>query len=133
MPIYDFECGSCGAIHERYARIEEEVMPCEECASDAYRIISVSGHYCANEDAPWLKSVLEVVDKDPNKAHCQDFLKSPTRSNWKRWMAGEGLKPAGDTHHGGPIQHQKPLPPDMGKVEKEVWKEHRKRNRIEIR
>jgi putative FmdB family regulatory protein len=132
MPIYDYECGSCGAITERYAKIDDEILACEKCASDAYRIISVGGHYCGNQDAPWLKSVLEVVDKDPSKPHCVEFRKNPTRANWKAWMKGEGIRPAGDTYGGGPITAQKPPEPDMSKVRKEVWEKHRKRTRIEI-
>jgi putative FmdB family regulatory protein len=132
MPIYDFECGSCGAIVERYAKIEEEVLACEKCNSEAHRIISVSGHYCGNEDAPWLKSVVEVVDKDPNKAHCQEFIKNPTRRNWKAWMAGEGIKPAPGNHHGGPPTASRPEPPDMSKANREGWEKHQKRMRIEV-
>ncbi len=132
MPIYDFECGSCGAITERYAKINDEILPCEQCASDAYRIISASGHYCANEDAPWLKSVVEVVDKDPSKPHCAEFIRNPTRSNWKKWMAGEGIKPAPGNHHGGPPTASRPELPDMGRAEREVWEKHRKRTRLEI-
>lgn len=132
MPIYDYECGSCEAITERYAKINDDIQSCEQCGSDAYRIISVSGHYTGNEDAAWLKSVVEVVDKDPSKTHCQDFIKNPTRSNWKKWMAGEGIRPAGDTHHGGPMTASRPPPPNMDRVNKEVWNKHRKRTKIEI-
>lgn len=131
MPIYDYECGSCGSITERYAKIGDDIMPCEQCASDAYRIISVSSHYCSNEDAPWIKSVLEVVDKDPTKPHCVEFRKNPTRSNWKNWMKGEGIRPA-ENVGGGPITPQKPKPPDMSEVHREVWDKYQKRNRIEI-
>lgn len=133
MPIYDFECGKCGAIHERYSKIEEEVVACEGCGADSHRIISSSGHYCANEDAPWLRTVLDVVDKDPSKPHCVEFRKNPTRSNWRRWMAGEGIKPAGDTHHGGPPTAQRPESPDMSRINKEVWEKHRKRNQLVVR
>ena len=132
MPIYDFECGSCEAITERYAKLDEEILPCEQCASDAYRIISATGHYCGNQDANWLKSVVEVVDKDPSKPHCQEFIKNPTRRNWKAWMKGEGIKPAPGNHHGGPPTHPRPDPPDMSKVHSEVWEKHQKRMRIEI-
>ncbi|MHC4315257.1 MAG: FmdB family zinc ribbon protein [Planctomycetota bacterium] len=132
MPIYDFECGSCGAITERYAKIEDEILACEQCASDAYRIISASGHYCGNQDAPWLKSVLEVVDRDPSKPHCVEFRKNPTRRNWKAWMKGEGIKPAPDTHHGAPMVASRPEPPDMSKASREVWEKHQKRMKIEI-
>lgn len=47
----------------------------------------------ANEDAPWIRSVLEVVDKDSTKPHVVAFRENPTRTNYNLWMKGEGLRP----------------------------------------
>jgi putative FmdB family regulatory protein len=127
MPIYDFECGSCEAVTERYAKIEEEVLPCEQCASDAHRIISASGHYCGNQGAGWLKSVIDVVDKDPTKPHCVEFIKNPTRANHRKWMEGEGIRPMEPGEK--PITRE---PVDDRKIRQEVWEKHQDRMRIEV-
>lgn len=132
MPIYDFQCDK-GHVTERYAGITDISLPCEKCGGEARRIISVGGSvHLANQDAPWLKSVLEVVDKDPTKPHCQRFLKEQTRDAYHAWMKGEGIKPMGDTHHGGPPVAGKPKEPDMSRVEERLLQRHRERMRIEI-
>lgn len=94
MPIYDYQCtvGGCGHTFEAIAGIEERTLPCPECGQEARRILKAGGVNVANEDAPWLRSVLEVVDKESNAPHVVEFLKNPTRSNYKAWMKGEGIR-----------------------------------------
>ena len=133
MPIFDYRCED-GHVVERYAKVNDEELPCERCGKVARRIISVGGtsQYTANQDAPWLKSVLEVVDKDPTKAHCQRFLKEGTRDAYRAWMKGEGIRPAPEGHHGGPPVATRPPPPDLSKVHNQMLERHRQRSRIEI-
>ena len=52
----------------------------------------VPGPNLANESPDWIKSIREVVEKGSDKPHCQEFLKNPTRDNYKKWMKGEGLR-----------------------------------------
>lgn len=92
MILYDYEC-PCGNTFEALAQIEEKEMPCPKCGKQARRIISSSGHYCANQDAPWIRSVVDVVDKDSTAPHVVEFRNNPTRENWKKWMKGEGIRP----------------------------------------
>jgi len=96
MPIYDMECPSCGNIHEAYSGIDEDPIQCPNCGSDTKRIISASGQYCSNQDAGWLKNVLEVVDKSDNTIASKEFLANPTRRNYKAWMKAKGLRPIED-------------------------------------
>jgi len=92
-PIFDHECKSCQHIFESIQPVDCEEINCPECGGKAKRIISCSGQNCANEDAGWIRSVLEVVDKESNAPHVRRFLKDPTRSNYKAWMKGEGIRP----------------------------------------
>jgi hypothetical protein len=89
--LYDYEC-SCGLIQERIEPPEKMKVRCP-CGKMAKRIISAAKVYTANEDAPWLKTVLEVVSKDDDAPHVVRFRENPTRSNYKAWMKGEGLRP----------------------------------------
>lgn len=107
MPMYDYECDNCGTIFERYAGIDDTTLKCD-CGGDARRIISVTGQYTANEDAPWIRTVLEVVNKDDPAPHVQEFVHNPTRTNYKRWMKGEGIVPVDYTEKGGPPEYKRP-------------------------
>jgi len=133
MPLYDYECPSCGIIPDVFAGINDDTTTCPHCGAESRRIVSISGQYCGNQDATWLKSVLDVVDKSSRKPHVRAFVDNPTRENYKRWMKGEGIVPADHKVHGGPPVYQKPPDPDMTSVNKEVWEKHRARKRIELR
>ena len=95
MPIYDYECRQCGYIWESFAHTEETLIDCvnPRCGGQAKRLMGVSRVNTTNQDSPWIRSVTEVVDKDSGSRHCQEFLKCPTRENYKAWMKGEGIRP----------------------------------------
>lgn len=124
MPIYDFEC-PCGKITESIQPVGVEAIDCE-CGGTAVKIVSSSGHFCANEDADWIRSVTEVVDKDCMKPTTQEFLRNPTRTNMRRWMQAEGLR------HMEPGEGPKREKPDMGRIRREVRERAMARRRIEI-
>lgn len=90
MPLYDFECRVCGRVFEAMAGMEEGNAVCA-CGGTAKRLVSVGCGYRA--DASWLPSVTAVVEKDSPKPHVRAFLADPSRANYRRWMAGEGLRP----------------------------------------
>lgn len=92
MPIYDYQCSKCGHTEERFESIGTTMVVCPRCKNLARRIVSTRSVNTANEDAPWIRSVIEVVDKDSKKPHVVEFLKNPTRTNYRRWMKGEGLR-----------------------------------------
>jgi len=44
MPIYEYECPSCGHRFEKLVRINADVPPCEKCESaDVRKLVSASG------------------------------------------------------------------------------------------
>jgi hypothetical protein len=126
VPVYDHEC-ECGKITEAIMPVDCDCIECE-CGKTAKRIISCGGQYCSNEDATWLKSVLEVVDKESTKPETREFIANPTRTNYNRWMKSEGLRPV---DHGEKINRYNP-DKDFKAIHNEVWRRHRERKRIEI-
>lgn len=92
MILYDFECERCGNTIEVFTDSQTNTGTCPLCGGKTKKIISIGRVNCMNEDANWIRSVTEVVDKEGGQ-HCQEFLKNPTRSNYKKWMKGEGLRP----------------------------------------
>lgn len=91
MPIYDNQCLSCS--HEFESINSMSTQPaCPKCSQPTKRLIAASGHFCSNDDAPWIRKVLEVVDKDSASPHTREFINNPTRANYKRWMKGEGVR-----------------------------------------
>lgn len=124
MPVYDWECLKCGTVFEAIRQVDE-TADCPNCGGETKRLISVPGVNCHNEDADWIRSVTEVVDKEGGRA-AQEFLKNPTRTNYHNWMREEGIRPF---EKGESI---KPAPVDTSRIEREVIERHRQRNRIEI-
>jgi putative FmdB family regulatory protein len=130
MPIYDYLCPA-EHIHERYARVDEEVFDCPECGDKAKRIISLGGPSTTNEDAPWIRSVLEVVEKDGHCRVSNEFLKYPTRTNYKRWMKEKGIRPM-ENERGGPPGFKKPAPPDEKAITDATYERYRKKTALEV-
>ncbi len=130
--ISDFECPKCGYIEEVLCDSADKSKKCKECGGKAKRIISFGRVYTGNESAPWLKSVLEVVDKDSDKPHVREFVRNPTRSNYKNWMKKEGLRPMDSNIGGAPPVYKPPPPPDIRSIHANIFENHRKRNRLEI-
>jgi len=125
--IRDFECYNCGHVHEEIVDSEKEYVLCPKCASTSRKIISVGSVYTANEDAEWLRSVTEVVDKDGGPAS-QTFLRNPTRTNYRRWMKENNLRPFEPGE-----KPKKPERPPESQIRREVMEKYRKRNSLEIR
>jgi hypothetical protein len=87
----------------------------------------MSGVHLGNDDTQgWIKSVLEVVDKDSQAPHVQNFVKDPTRRNYKAWMKGEGIRPLESG------ESKKPKPYNLSKHGEKLFRRHQKRKRIEI-
>lgn len=103
LKLWDFECTECQHI-SRDVIVESGVYEtdCRKCGKKAERIFTPSGCFIGNQDADWIRSVTEVVDKDNPAPHVQRFLKNPNRRNYKAWMKGEGLRPTeiGISQHG---------------------------------
>ena len=102
LKLWDFQCKNCESVFEDIVEAGIFETECKTCGMIAERIFTPSGCFTANQDANWIRSVLEVVNKDDKSLHVQSFLKNPTRDNYKAWMKGEGIRPAeiGTSQHG---------------------------------
>ena len=126
MKIFDFECQTCGKIEEVFMHSDFNEQPCT-CGGVMKKIFSLSSH--TPIDAPWLAEVLTVVDKNPHKPWCREFLKHPSRANYKAWMQGEGLR------HRDPAEpHFKPVNEKerKQKIRKELLNHYREINTVRI-
>lgn len=93
MPLYDFECENCGNLFEEFTDPDIWELPCPECEAAAKKLMSIGRINCANQDAAWLRTIPEVIEKGTGKPHCERAIKDPTRDNVEMWMNGEGLRP----------------------------------------
>jgi len=102
MPLYDFACPACGARFEDLAAMDERVRACPDCGRPATRLVSVGRAYRA--DASWIASVTAVAEKDSGKPHVEAFLAAPSRTTYRNWMRGEGIRPQepGEDRRPGP-------------------------------
>lgn len=132
MILADFTCPSHHTT-EHLVHFKQKKLPCPVCGKKAKRIITSGRVNMVNESPAWLKSVLDVVDKDSGKAHVREFVQNPTRKTYQAWMKGEGIRPLDHTEHGGPpVYHPRPEP-DMTRVREEVTRRHFERKRVEVR
>lgn len=92
MPIYDYVCDNCNLEEEHIEPIDRTEIPCGHCTGTMHRIFSPLGACAFNQDAAWIRTVLEVVAKDSNKPATREFVKNPTRENMQRWMRAEGIR-----------------------------------------
>jgi len=132
MPIYDVICTACNRESEIIGSIHDEMFTCPTCGGQAKKIISLSKTHSFINDAPWLPSVLEVVDKEGGP-HCQRFLHSPTRANYKAWMKGENIVPMEKEHGAFATENKEPEDLDIGKMTDEVMKMKQERERLTVR
>jgi putative FmdB family regulatory protein len=132
--IFDFECTKCGDVSEELCDRNKKKSTCPACGKTSKRIISFGKVYTGNQDAPWIKSVLDVVDKTNQAPHVQAFVKNPTRGNYKAWMKGEGIRPADYTDKGGPPVFKKPERSEYERqqIVKEVYEKHRTRKSLSV-
>ena len=129
MPIYDHKCEE-GHYTEDVKSWDDRVTKCRKCGKPAHRVVSMTGVNCVNEDAPWIRSVLEVVEKGTDRPHCNEFLKNPTRSNYKKWMKGEGIRPMEEGEWNTPIYQREAEERDHKRRTENVLKKRQERNRI---
>lgn len=131
MIARDFECPKCKKVTEHFVDAEQKTVECK-CGGMAKKIISLPGVYVNSENPNWLKSVTDVVDKEDKRPHVQEFLKHPTRENYKRWMKEEKIRPVDWTVHGAPPTYQKPPEPDIDKIAHQIHERLRERQRLEL-
>jgi putative FmdB family regulatory protein len=132
--LADFECTKCGTVSEELCHGKQKKSTCPDCGKASKRIISFGKVYTGNQSAPWLPSVLEVVDKTNKAPHVQNFVKNPTRENYKAWMKGEGIRPADHSVHGGPPVYTPPKRSESERQQlvKELYEKHRARKAVNV-
>ena len=131
MILCDYECPKCKKVTEHFVDAQQKTVDCK-CGGKAKKIISLPGVYVNSENPNWIKSVLEVVDKENKAPHVQEFIKHPTRENYKRWMKEEKIRPVDWTEHGAPPTYRKPHEPDMDKIAENLYQRLRERQRLEL-
>lgn len=124
LKIFDFECPKCGTVEEHMVSYGD-IVYCEPCKCIMKKVFS--GTARKPDTAGWITSVLEVVDKDSPKPHVREFLKNPTRDNYKRWMKGEGLRHLEEGERSRPKEA-----PDINKITHEILSKAQERRRIEL-
>ena len=129
--LADFECRRCHQIHEALTEPGRVGRKCPACGGNAKRIISLGRVDTSNESPSWLKSVVDIVDKDSTKAHVREFVRNPTRRTYQNWMKGENIHPVDHTEHGGPPTYKRPQGPDLAKVREEIARKQYERRRVE--
>ncbi len=129
MPIYDFQCDSCGKVEEHVTSFQTQEIPCSSCEGTLKRQFSFGPGFVWNEDAAWIRTIIEVADKDSKKPHVVEFLKNPTRSNLKAFMKGENIR------HMEPGEEVSRRRDDMNyqKMTEKLLREHKKRTALEVR
>lgn len=107
MPTYDYECRYCDRIHERMEAWQDTApKQCPYCDRlQAMRIVSVGQVFMGNQDAPWLKSVPEVIGTETREG--REAKRNPTRANIKAWEKAKGLR------HLEAGESRRPTPTDM--------------------
>lgn len=127
MPVYQYRCESCGYVFDdisTYALRKAE-QPCPVCQGTARYVFSVGNVDLESERPGWLKSVTEVVDPDGGHVH-REFIKNPTRENYRSWLNVTGLR------HKEEGEPRKPPKPDTTRLRRLMVESHIKRHRIEI-
>lgn len=138
LKLWDFECKNCESVFEDIVGDEEITTICKFCGAISDRIFTPSGMFTANQTSDWIKSVVDVVNKDDTAPHVQEFIKNPTRDNMNRWMKKEGLRHCeiGGSQHGEDYYDRKARQEKedthVHRMTEAVMKMRREQGRIEI-
>ena len=104
MPLFQYDCWNCDHSEEMIfvgPSDPEELFDCPKCKGipgehpSKMRRVIVSNRTDINlVDSPWIKSISEVVNKNPHtqKREDREFLRSPTRKNYHNWKRANGLR-----------------------------------------
>lgn len=132
-PVYNFLC-SCGKTEERIVHYSVESVSCSTCNGVSMRQFTPPSRHDGSIEAPaWLRTTLDVVDRNSTKPHVRAFVENPTRKTYQAWMKGEKIKPVDYTEHGGPPVYRKPETVDTKRIAQELYEKHRARKAIEVR
>jgi len=67
MPMYEYECNSCGRINDRYFNLNEfpSYVHCEDCEGDARKI--VSSPFVQDDHPRWINQSLRDSIQDEHE------------------------------------------------------------------
>jgi len=127
VPLYDYACDHCDTVREMSFRISEKPtgVLCPGCNGELRQVPAIG--CIQGDEAEWIKSVTDIVDREGGR-HCQEFIQSPTRSNWRNWMKGEGVRPIEEGE-----KPAKPKKVNRRALAEKVYQNHRKHKTIEVR
>ncbi len=78
MPVYEYECKSCGGRHEVMQRISDApILACPDCQGEVYRILSPSGLSFKGEG--WYITDYARKGKDPDSKKEKPADKEPAK------------------------------------------------------
>lgn len=131
MPLYDWKCIACEQVDEVFFKMDEkpQAIECEVCGGTMLQVVAIGA--VMGDEAAWLQSVTEVVDRDGGQ-HCQEFIKDPTRSNYEKWMKKEGIRPLEPGEGGVNRKTAAQKAADRKERREEVFKKHHKRKAITL-
>jgi putative FmdB family regulatory protein len=93
MPVYQLKCKSCGQEFEAICPVADRDWQACECGASAGVIPAVRGPNCSNEDAGWISTIREVVDKESKDPYDVAMCRpNPTRSDYRAWMKAKGIR-----------------------------------------
>jgi len=131
MPLYEYHCEFCNTDHEAFYKMADKpkTVECPECFGECTQKPCIG--LIKGDEAGWLSDTRKVVDPQGGP-HCQQFLKDPTRSNYQKWMKGEGLRPMEPGE-----KSKKPTAEDQRQRRKEIvggiMEQRRKENTVEVK
>jgi len=126
MPLYDWSCPKCGGSFESIQKSNVREIACPKCGVMAWRIISVGRPYDSTTDAPWIKSVTDVVGTETREG--LEFKRNPTRANYQAWMKAKGLRPMEPGE-----RPERPSQPSEQALAEATYRQYQRRNRLEVR
>lgn len=91
MPLYTYECKSCGKGFDKVYPIKDypRETSCDYCGESAKKVLSIGhGGIQTDNDVTWLPSACDVLQR-PTEPRLQ------TRSEWRDYLKKESLTPIG--------------------------------------
>lgn len=87
MPIYEYQCGNCGTVIEKFSKVSDALkkyVVCN-CGKRAFRILSRGSIKCDSiNDVNWLPSACQVLQPDGERP-------LQTRGEYDRYLKDHNL------------------------------------------
>ena len=93
MPIYEYECIKCGAITEKYYKVDDikDLVECDKCRHVAVKIIS---NFTFHSQTPlWLDDSVRGALQDEDAIKHGREKPIETRDEYDRYLKDRGFMP----------------------------------------